>query len=348
MTGNVQSIELTEGYRIPRLINGGWQLSRGHATTDDPDPDRAQQDMERLAEAGLTVFDCADIYGGVEELLGRLRRRRPDLPLRIHTKFVPDLAALPRIDRTYVERVVDRSLRRLGAERLDLVQFHWWDFEIPGYVETACWLRELQRAGKIRLLGATNFDVPRLREVLDAGVGLVCNQVQYSLLDRRPENGMIAMCRRRGLRLLCYGALAGGFLAAEAWRGRPEPEPPLANRSLVKYRLIVDELGGWDTYQALLGALHEVAQRHGVSSGTVALRWLLDRPRVGAVIVGARDARHAEDNLRAFAIELDDADRERLDAALGTAAGPAGDIYSLERVRDGRHAAIMKYDLNAD
>ena len=90
-----------------------------------------------------------------------------------------------------MERIIDRSLRRLGVERLDLVQFAWWDYEVPRYVETAVWLDEQRRAGKIRLLGATNFDVSHLAEIVEAGVPLVAHQVQYSLLDRRPERGMV-------------------------------------------------------------------------------------------------------------------------------------------------------------
>jgi aryl-alcohol dehydrogenase-like predicted oxidoreductase len=343
---DIDTIELADGYRIPRLINGGWQLSAGHGGSP-LDVEAALDELERLVDAGLPVFDGADIYGGVEELFGKLRRRRPADAIRVHTKFVPDLDALPRIDRDYVERIVDRSLRRLGVDRLDLVQFHWWDFDVPGYVEAATWLQELQRVGKIRLLGVTNFDVPHLRELLDAGVPVVSNQVQYSLLDRRPENGMVALCRRRGLRLLCYGSLAGGFLT-DAWLGRPDPEGAPANRSLVKYRLIIDELGGWRPFQWLLKGLRGIADRHRVSLGHVALRWVLDRPAAAAAIVGARDARHAEENSNALRLELDHTDRQRIDALLESLPGPAGDIYSVERVREGRHGSIMRYDLNRE
>ena len=332
--------ELAPGYSVPRIICGGWQLSRGHRRTAR-DPGRAVRQLRRLAEAGLDTFDCGDIYLGVEEILGRLRREAPGI--RVHTKFVPDLADLPRLDRRYVETVVDRSLGRLGAERLDLVQLHWWDLRVPGWVEAAVWLDELRRAGKIRLLGATNFDLPRLAEIVDAGVPLVAHQVQWSVLDRRPERGMAAFCRQRGIRLLAYGTLAGGFLTAR-WLARGDPEPPLANRSLVKYRLMIDELGGWRRFQDLLAALDRIARRHGASLANVAARWALDRPGVAAAIVGAFDAGHLEDNLRLFQLELDDGDLRLLEPFAD--AGPPGDVYAAEREPGGRHAAIMKYDLH--
>jgi len=338
--GRVTRCELAPGYTVPRIISGGWQLSQGHRQAA-VDADVAVRQLQRLVEAGLTAFDCGDIYLGVETLLGKLLEVSADV--QVHTKFVPDRDDLSPIDKKHVERIIDRSLHRLGVERLDLVQFAWWDYEVPRYVETALWLDEQRRAGKIRLLGATNFDVPHLAEIVAAGVPLVAHQVQYSLLDRRPERGMVEFCRQHGIQLLAYGTLGGGFLS-ERYLDRPDPEPPLANRSLVKYRLMIDELGGWDRFQDLLGALARIASRHGVSIANVATRWTLERTGVAAAIVGAFDAGHLDDNLRVFAVELTEEDRQSLEPFAD--AGPAGDVYAAERVRDGRHAAIMKYNLN--
>lgn len=349
--GAAPRLELAEGYEICRVVNGCWQLSAGHRE----EPAHREEVLEgwlRLAEHGFDTFDAADIYTGVEELLGELvgrwRRRGGDPEsLRIHTKYVPDQDALATLTRRDVEAAVDRSLRRLGVERLDLVQLAWWDYDVPGYVEAAEWLADLRRAGKIRHLGATNFDVPRLAEILDAGVELVAHQVQYSLLDRRPENGMVELCRRRGLRLLAYGSLSGGFLS-DRWLGAPEPRPPLANRSLVKYRLIVDEFGGWPLLQELLAELAQVAGRHGVTLANVAARWVLDRPAVGGILVGAVGDAHLGENLALTDLALDARDRRRLEAVLTRARGPLGDTFGLERVPDGPHAAIMWKNLNRD
>ena len=187
--------------------------------------------------------------------------------------------------------------------------------------------------------------MPRLREIVEAGVPLCSHQVQYSLLDRRPERGMVRFCQERNIQLLGYGSLAGGFLSDRYLRA-PEPVPPFANRSLVKYRLIIDEFGGWDRFQKLLRCLDTLAVRHGVSIANVAVGWVLDQDSVAAAIVGAADASRLDDNRRVFGLRLDDKDRQQL--VPFDDAGPAGDVYSIERVLDGPHAAIMKYNLNRD
>jgi aryl-alcohol dehydrogenase-like predicted oxidoreductase len=340
----IPRIALAEGYDISRIIKGGWHLAGDHGPID---PDEARADMARFVEAGVTTFDCADIYTGVEALIGAFRRDHPSLAERvqIHTKFVPDLAELATLGPRDVERIIDRSLRRLGVERLDLVQFHWWDFAIPRYVETALTLERLRAAGKIAHIGVTNFDVPRLAELLDAGVQVLTNQVQYSLLDDRPRAGMADFCRGRGVSLLCYGTLAGGLLS-ERWLGAAPPDRP-SNRSLVKYALIVEEFGGWALFQELLAVLAAVARRHGADIASIAARAILDRPRVAAVIVGATSARHLARHAALADIALEADDVAAIDAVLARRQGPAGDIYGLERDRTGPHGSIMKYQLNS-
>ncbi len=337
--------ELAPGYTVSCLLKGGWQLAGGHGPVDAA---AALADMDRFVDAGITTFDCADIYTGVEALIGEWLKRRAArgeaVPVQVHTKYVPDLDRLRTHSRADVVRGVDRSLARIGLERLDLVQLHWWDYDVPGYVDAAAWLDELRRAGKIRHIGLTNFNQPRLEEIVAAGIPVVSHQVQYSVLDRRPANGMAARCRRDGIGLLCYGALAGGFLS-DRYLGRPDPAPPLENRSLVKYRLIIDEFGGWDRFQNMLAALGEVAARHGVGIGAVALRWVLDQTGVSGVIVGARHARHLDQARQACLLALDDDDRAAVARVQAESSGPKGDIYDLERVKGGPHASIMRYTL---
>ena len=344
----VDRVQLAPGYSISRLLKGGWQLAGGHGAVDAA---AALDDMDRFVEAGITTFDCADIYTGVEALIGEWIRSRDvrggAVPVQIHTKYVPDLDRLATHSRADVVRGVDRSLGRLGVERIDVVQLHWWDYDIPGYVEAAAWLDEERRAGKIRHVGLTNFDQQRLAEIVAAGVPIVSHQVQYSVLDRRPANGIADQCARHHIGLLCYGALAGGFLS-ERYLGHPEPAGPLDNRSLVKYRLIIDEFGGWDRFQALLTVLGEVAARHRVSIGAVALGWVLDQPGVSGAIVGARHARHLEQTIQAFALALEDGDRAAIARVQSASTGPQGDVYDLERVKGGSHASIMRYSLGRD
>jgi aryl-alcohol dehydrogenase-like predicted oxidoreductase len=335
---------LAPSYEISRVIKGGWQLAGDHGHID---PDVANRDMAAFVEAGITTFDCADIYTGVEAMIGSFRVRNPGLgaQTRVHTKFVPDLAELDRVDTEYVERIVDRSLRRLQTERLDLVQFHWWDYAVPRYVEAAMALERLAVKGKIAHIGVTNFDVPRLMELLDAGVPVVAHQLQYSLLDARALNGMVQACKARGIGLLCYGTVAGGFLS-DRWLARPEPGRGFRNRSLTKYKLIIDDFGGWELFQELLRTLRDIANKHSCDIATVASRAMLQRDAVAAVIVGATNASHLPSNTRIGAVELDSADLAKIAAVTQRHAGPEGDVFTLERDRQGRHGRIMKYDLN--
>ena len=336
----VERVELAPGYAVSRIIKGNWQLAERHG----PPVERqaALDGMRRFVEAGFDTFDCADHYVGVEELIGDFRKAHPDLAkrLKVHTKVVPDRDVLPRIKRADIAFLIDRARQRLGKDCLDLVQFHWWDYDVPGYVDSMGWLDDMRREGKIRLVGTTNFDTKRLKEIVDAGVGVASNQLQYSVIDRRPEGGMVVFAKAHRVALLCYGTVAGGFLSAR-WLGAPDPAAPLANRSLVKYRLILDEFGSWDLFQALLQALDNVAHGHGTSITAVATRWVLDKPGASAAIVGARTDAHLADLLKADALRLSDADRAAIDAVLAEAQGPVGECYALEREPGGRHANIM-------
>ena len=332
------------GYSISRLIKGGWHLAGDHGVIERQ---QAIEDMARFVETGITTFDCADIYTGVEQLIGDFRDAHPSLAPRvqIHTKFVPDLSDLRSVDRSYVERVVDRSLQRLGVERLDMVQFHWWDLSVARYVETALELDRLRQAGKIARLALTNFDTAHLREIVSAGVPIVAHQLQYSLVDDRPGIRMVDFCREQGIELLCYGTVLGGFLS-ERWLHQPEPRGTLPNRSLVKYKLIIDDFGGWDLFQELLQVLATAAAKHGTDIATIASRAMLDRPQVAAVIVGAINTAHLSAHEQIGSIELDAEDLGAIAAVTDYRRGPRDDVYILERDRTGRHGQIMKYQLS--
>ncbi|HML14008.1 MAG TPA: aldo/keto reductase, partial [Xanthobacteraceae bacterium] len=181
---------------------------------------------------------------------------------------------------------------------------------------------------------------------LAAKIPFASMQVQYFVLDRRPAGGLAELCRAHGVALLCYGTAAGGFLS-DRWLGAPEPEAP-QNRSLVKYKLIIDDFGGWTLFQELLRALRNVADRHGADIASVATRFALDFPGVAAAIVGATSQKHLAANVAAVGLPLTDADRAEVEAVAAKARGPSGEVYALERDRHGRHGAIMKYDLNAE
>ncbi|WP_298726741.1 aldo/keto reductase, partial [uncultured Ferrovibrio sp.] len=121
---------------------------------------------------------------------------------------------------------------------------------------------------------------------------------------------------------------------------------PLANRSLTKYKLIIEDFGGWDLFQELLGVLDGIAKAHGVNIGQVATRYVLDRPGVAGAIIGATSTRHLASNLRVDSLKLTEADRAALAAVLAKRQGPPGDCYDIERDKNGRHGRIMRYNLN--
>lgn len=348
---NVETTNLRQGHTISRVIKGGWQLAGDHGEVR---PDAAIADMEAFLDAGITTFDCADIYTGVEEMIGTFiadvrNRRGADVADKVvvHTKLVPDLTRLANIRPDEVEAIVDRSLQRLQIERIPLVQFYWWDMSLGNAVEALDVLKACQAKGKIANLGTTNWDTPVMDRFCDAGFDVVSAQVQFSVLDRRAAGAFSAWGARRDVQILAYGTLAGGFLTP-AWLGKPDPGFSFENRSLIKYRLIIDEFGTWDLFQALLQTLRSIGDKHGVSLSSVATRWVLDQPQVAAAIVGARYARHLPKTLEVFSLTLDDEDRQAIAGIHAQAKGPGGPVYGLEGDRTSRHGRIMKYNLNTN
>ena len=202
---------LAPNHPISRVIKGGWQLAGDHGEVR---ADAATRDMEAFLDAGITTFDCADIYTGVEEMIGDFiadvrRRRGASVADRVtvHTKLVPDLGRLADIRADEIEAIVDRSLKRLRIDTLHLVQFFWWDVTVGDPVAAFEVLKNCRRKGKIRNLGVTNWDIAETALFGADGADLVSTQVQYSLLDRRPENGLAGWAMARDIGLLCYGTV---------------------------------------------------------------------------------------------------------------------------------------------
>lgn len=341
-------VELSPGYSIPPIISGCWQLAGGHGGFDR---DTLFKGMFQLIEAGLNTFDCADIYTGVEQLLGEFRNycnnRSPELArtLQVHTKYVPDLDSLSSLNGSAITSTIDRSLTRLGVDTLDLVQFHWWDLEIPGYVDAALELEKLKSEGKIRNIGVTNFATQQIEEMLSAGVCIVSSQVQYSFLDRRPQLDMLTSAKQHNYKLLCYGTLAGGFLSSK-WLDVKDPGFEDENRSLVKYRLIIEDFGGWDKFQQLLQALSNVSTKCGLSISELAILFPLNSEGVASAITGVRSTRHTESAMRLASSSYAREGLAELQEIAEQISGISGRIYDRERDISGKHGRIMKYNLN--
>ncbi|MFN3293054.1 MAG: aldo/keto reductase, partial [Gemmobacter sp.] len=281
--------------------------------------------LAAYAAAGFDTFDMADHYGSAEIIAGRLLARGTRaLAL---TKWCPAPGPMtPQV----VRAGVTERLQRLGVERVDLLQFHWWTFEHPAWLDALHELARLRDEGLIGELGVTNFDAAHFNLALSDGVPLRTNQVSFSLMDRRAAGDLAAVCERHGAWILGYGTLNGGFLA-DKWVGQPEPAR-IDDWSKMKYRRFIDAAGGWAAFQAVLGAAAQVARKHGVSVSNVATRWVLEQARVAGVIIGARlgENFHAADNLRLFSFALDDEDRATLAAGFAATTpipGDCGDEY---------------------
>ena len=329
-------VQFTADLTICRILNGMWQVSGAHGVVD---PVRAVDAMFAYHEAGFTTWDLADHYGPAEDFIGDFLRRFAArhgvdrLPeIQAFTKWVPRPG---RMTRRVVEDAINISLTRMGVKRLDLLQFHWWDYTNDGYLDALKHLSDLQQEGKIRHLALTNFDTERLSVIADHGVRVVSNQVQYSLVDRRPEVRMARFCSDHPMTLLAYGTLLGGLLS-EKYLGRPEPRrSELNTASLQKYKKMLDAWGDWPLFQELLAVLQQIADKHRVSIANVGVRYVLDRPAVAGVIVGARlgVAQHLTDNARVFGVKLDADDLSMIEAVLArsrdliTLIGDCGDEY---------------------
>ncbi|XP_070557983.1 uncharacterized protein [Ptychodera flava] len=339
MASSVPKVKLHGGLNISRILNGMWQVSGAHGAID---PQKAVQEMQHYLDAGLTTFDMADHYGPAEEFYGvflkQLRRERGEDSVKSVqglTKWVPRPGPMTR---QIVEQNIDRSLHRMGVEKLDSLQFHWWDYNDKRYLDALGHMADLQNEGKIGELALTNFDTQRMKEISDKGIRISTNQVQYSIIDRRPAVKMAEFCQAHDIKLLTYGTIGGGLIS-EKYLDVPEPagRRELNTASLGKYKQMIDAWGGWKLFQELLKVLDGIAKSHNVSIPNVATRYILDQPAVGGVIIGCRlgvkGAEHISDNLRTFTFDLTQSDTEKIEAVcrrsqdLFARIGDCGDEY---------------------
>ena len=237
-------------------------------------------------DAGITLFDTADIYGGTksESYLGAaLGSRRDEIVLA--TKFgVPYEGHEGGASAAYVRTALEDSLTRLGTDRVDLYQLHAPDPKTP-IAETIGVLAELVAEGKIREFGCSNFSAAMLVEAAAAtpsGPGFVSVQNQYNILSREPEDEVLPECARLGMAFLPYFPLASGLLSGKYRAGEPPPE---GTRLAAMGEAAASQLS--DERLARVAALDALARRHGHGVLDLAFGWLLSRPVVASVIAGA-------------------------------------------------------------
>lgn len=333
---NQKFFRLAPDLNICRIVNGMWQVAGGHGNIDR---ESALANMIRYHEAGFTTWDLADIYGPAEDFIGEFRNRLLTLrgikeldKIQSFTKWVPQPN---RMTRSMVQSSIESSLSRMRVSSLDLLQFHWWDYNNPYYMDALKYLSDLKDTGSIRHLALTNFDTEHLQMIIDSDIQIASNQIQFSIIDRRPEVKMISFCKEHNISLLAYGSICGGLLS-ERYVGRKEPSAiELDTLSLRKYKRMIDTWGGWNLFQNLLLTLNDVAKKHNVSIANVATNYILAKPTVAGVIIGVRlgIVDHLGENANVFTFNLDNSDRDYIDAIceksndLFEVIGDCGDEY---------------------
>jgi len=216
--------------------------------------------------------------------------------------------------RSIVEHYIDKSITRMNVKSIDLIQFHWWDYNDANYIDALRQLTKLRDDGKISHLALTNFDTERIQIMTDNGIELVSNQVQYSIIDQRPDVKMASFCKKHNMKLLAYGTLLGGLLT-EKYLGATEPtRADLDTYSLQKYMNVIDAWGGWQLFQELLVTLDEIAKKYDVQIANIATRFVLDRPAVAGTIIGSRLglSDHITQNTKTFSLKLQNDDYEKI------------------------------------
>jgi len=322
-----------DALEINPVVNGLWQVSGAHGRIN---PEKAVGEMFKYVEAGLTTWDAADIYGPAELVTREFRKQYKvkygqEPPIQVLTKYVPRPGPMPY---ELIEAAVDSRLERLGVESIDLLQFHWWDYKNKNYIDAMKHMKKLKNQGKIRNLALTNFDTEHMRELVeDHDIPIVSNQVQFSMLDRRPLNKMIPFAAKHDIKLLAYGVLCGGLLT-DKYLGVRDPSETIDTASKQKYWYgTINEWGGWQLFQKLLKTLREVGDGHGGASiANVAERYILDQPQVAGVLIGARlsKSEHISDNLNVYTLSLTDEDYAKINAVLDQGKmlkGDCGDEY---------------------
>ncbi len=282
----------------------------------DTDLAGARRQIDMCIDAGVNLIDTADVYsaGGSEEIVGEaLEGKRDDVLISSKVRFpmgdAPNMAGL---SRHHVITGCEASLRRLRTDHIDLYQVHEWDGLTP-LEETLGALEYLLETGKVRYLGASNYASWQLMKALGIAAcehlpRFVSQQIYYSLQERSAEYELIPLAIDQGLGTLIWSPLAGGLLSGKYRRGQ---DAPAGSRHLTDWDEppVYDEDKLYDTIDVLVA----VAEDRGVSAAQVALAWLLGRPSISSVVVGARTDEQLADNLKAIELTLSPDERAKLE-----------------------------------
>ncbi|MGZ4192205.1 MAG: aldo/keto reductase [Solirubrobacteraceae bacterium] len=308
----------SSGLRVSSLTLGTMTFGgQGNfANVGDTDLAGARRQIDMCLDAGVNLIDTADVYstGRSEEIVGEaLQGKRDEILISTKVRFAmgdsPNDAGL---SRHHIISGCEASLRRLRTDHIDLYHVHEWDGLTP-LEETLDALRHLQDAGKIRYAGVSNYAGWQLMKALgiaqrDHLARFVSQQIYYSLQERSAEYELIPLGLDQGLGTLVWSPLAGGLLSGKY---RRDQDAPTGSRHLTDWDEppVYDEDKLHDTIDVLV----EVADGHGVSAAQVALAWLLGRPGVSSIVIGARTDEQLADNLKAAELTLTEAETDRLE-----------------------------------
>lgn len=311
----------SSGLRVPALsfgtgtFGGQGPLFSAWGTSDVAE---ARRLVDLCLDAGVTLFDTADVYsnGASEEILGAAIRDRRDAVL-ISTKTGLPMGDGPQdwgASRARLIRAVDEALRRLGTDYIDLLQLHAFDASTPAE-EVMGTLDQLIAAGKIRYAGVSNYpgwQIMKAQAIADrhGWPRLVAHQVYYSLIGRAYEADLMPLAADQGLGALVWSPLGWGRLTGKIGRDRPIP----AGSRLHETEQFAPPVDTEQLYN-VIDALEAVAAETGKTVPQIAINWLLRRPTVSSVIIGARDEEQLRDNLGALGWSLTPEQVAALDAA---------------------------------
>ncbi|MFI7585532.1 aldo/keto reductase [Spongisporangium articulatum] len=293
----------------------GWATPVGQI-----DVEGAREQIAIARDAGVNLIDTADVYsaGLSEEIIGQALGSSRDEVL-IATKVRMPMGDGPNdagLSRHHIVRGAEASLRRLNTDYIDLYQVHEWDGQTP-LEETLAALDDLVRSGKVRYIGCSNYAAWQLMKALGVSERrqlerFVSNQIYYSLHSRHPESEIVPASLDSGVGLLIWSPIAGGLLSGKYRRG---VEAPAGSRHLTEWSEppVHDEDKLYDTIEAAV----EIGAAHGVSAAQVSLAWLLQKPAVTSLIIGARTTEQLRDNLAAASLELAPDEIARLDEVSG-------------------------------
>jgi aryl-alcohol dehydrogenase-like predicted oxidoreductase len=286
------------------------------ANVGTTDLEGARRQIDMCLDAGINLIDTADVYsdGLSEEIVGEaIEAKRDDLLLATKVRFA--MGESPNdegLSRHHIIRGCEASLRRLHTDYVDLYQVHEWDGSTP-LEETLGALQSLVDSGKVRYVGVSNYAGWQLMKALgiaerDHLPRFVSQQIYYSLQERSAEYELLPLGIDQGLGTLVWSPLAGGLLSGKYRRGQDAPE---GSRHVTDWSEppVYDEERLYNTIDVLV----EVAEGHGVSAAQAALAWLLTRPSVASVVVGARTDEQLADNLQSAELTLSDDELARLE-----------------------------------